>query len=306
LSIVICAHNDLDGRCAAAVAYRELKNRYDEIICIETDYNLKQPTFTKDMDKVYILDYSLKRDKFNELIDIVGRENVVHIDHHKSVIEGLTEFSDLKGMRSIDYSGAMLTWLYFHPDAYNVIKPKKSIPCVVALVDDYDRWVMRYGDNTLHFYEYTQSIDLSDIKGNIWDYLLSLPDDEFKPLFKLGKDAKDIKYRELNQMIDEIGFPLPIMWEDKMYSCLMINSTHLRSASQLGHIIYKERNYDLAWIFYHKLDEVTGGILKINQLRSVKIDVSRIAVKYGGGGHKNAAGFTERKTFTDFITCGNV
>ena len=86
----------------------------------------------------------------------------------------------------------------------------------------------------------------------------------------------------------------------------MINSTHLRSASQLGHIIYKERNYDLAWIFYHKLDEVTGGILKINQLRSVKIDVSRIAVKYGGGGHKNAAGFTERKTFTDFITCGNV
>ena len=78
MSIVICAHNDLDGRCAAAVAYRELKNRYDEIICIETDYNLKQPTFTKDMDKVYILDYSLKRDKFNELIDIVGRENALH------------------------------------------------------------------------------------------------------------------------------------------------------------------------------------------------------------------------------------
>jgi len=37
----------------------------------------------------------------------------------------------------------------------------------------------------------------------------------------------------------------------------------------------------------------TGKLIKVNHMRSVKVDVSRIAMENGGGGHPNACGWNE-------------
>jgi nanoRNase/pAp phosphatase (c-di-AMP/oligoRNAs hydrolase) len=47
----------------------------------------------------------------------------------------------------------------------------------------------------------------------------------------------------------------------------------------------------VAWLYYFKADE-NGNLIETNNLRSVVVDVSKIAKKHGGGGHPNASGWT--------------
>lgn len=288
MSITIIHHNDLDGRCAAAIAYRELKDRYDtEIDIYSTDYDKDFPKLSNNIEKLYLLDFSFKNDAFQTLVNFVGKDNVVWIDHHISAIKGLPEFKDLNGKRTEEWSGTMLTWMYFHPNTEDIV------PYVVQLVDDYDRWIMKYEDDTLDFYEYTQTIDLKNIKGSQWDDLLYKTKCELKPLLKKGSGMRSLRYNELERIIKRIGVPMTIMWEGKPYSCLKINSSYLFSISQIGHIIYDAMNYDIAWLYYEKVNE-EGELVRVNNMRSVKVDVSKIAVKHGGGGHPNACGWFEK------------
>jgi oligoribonuclease NrnB/cAMP/cGMP phosphodiesterase (DHH superfamily) len=56
-------------------------------------------------------------------------------------------------------------------------------------------------------------------------------------------------------------------------------------ASDMGEKIYKELGYEVALMFYF-----TGNIWNFS-LRSEKVDVSKLALQYGGGGHPGASGF---------------
>lgn len=285
--ILILHHNDLDGRCAAAIAYRELEKRYynTEINTIETNYEMNFPEIPIDTDMVYLLDFSFKKPEFDILVNKVGRDNIIWLDHHVSAYETLVDFKDLKGKRTEEWSGTMLTWQHFHPVTTDVI------PYVVQLVDDYDRWIMKYGDDTLYFYEYTNSIDIKDIKGKDWDWLLTRTECELKPIIEVGKNIKDVKDNELKRIIKRLGIPVMIEWEGKQYTAMKINSSYLFSISQIGHMIYDELGYDVAWLYYFKADE-NGNLIETNNLRSVVVDVSKIAKKHGGGGHPNASGWT--------------
>ena len=294
--IVILHHKDLDGRCAAAVAYRELKTRYnkEDIETIETDYEMSFPEIPMDTKLLYLLDFSFKAHEFKILVDTIGRKNVIWIDHHISAYETLVDFKDLKGIRTEEWSGTMLTWQYFHPVTTDIV------PYVVQLVDDYDRWIMKYGDDTLYFYEYTNSIDIKNIKGKDWDWLLTRTECELKPIIEVGKNIKDVKDTELKRIIKRLGIPVTIEWEGQRYSAMKINSSYLFSISQIGHMIYDEMGYDVAWLSYFKADD-NGNLIETNNLRSVKVDVSKIAKKNGGGGHPNASGWTTivQKNFTN-------
>ena len=288
MSIVICHHNDLDGFCSAAVAYRELKllNKNEDVILIEMDYDRELPTLPNDTNKIFVLDFSFRDNKFDELIVQVGRDNVIWLDHHESVIRTLTKYADLPGCRTDEYSGAMLTWRYFHVD------DKEECPYVVKLTDDYDRWIMKYDEDTLNFYEYSLGIDLENINSFNWDMLLSMTDFGIKNIIEIGKELRLRRHRELSDHINEAGQKIKIIWEGKEYSCIKINTTFTRHTSQLGAIVYSELGYDLFWGYYFKVSQ-DGKVLKTNQLRSVVVDVSRIAQAYGGGGHINAAGWND-------------
>ena len=60
-------------------------------------------------------------------------------------------------------------------------------------------------------------------------------------------------------------------------------------ASDMGETIYKDLGYEVALMFYY-----TGEVWNFS-LRSNQVDVSKLALKHGGGGHPGASGFREKK-----------
>lgn len=280
--IVVVYHADLDGRCSGAIAYRELMREGKEIKLIETNYDMKVIDFPSDMEKIYILDFSFSDDVFAYLEEKIGRDNIIWIDHHISVIRKLGRWSDLGGIRDINFSGAMLTWLYFNGN--------ENIPYVVRLVDDYDRWVLQY-DLTLNFYEWSIGKGLVEIRDTIWDYLLGIEEVElFSIADDIGGDIRNRRYLELMEHIGDAGIIRDIVWDDSVYRCMCINSTYKNSTSQLGHII-NTLGYDIAWIWHDRIS--CDRYVRIHQMRSLVVDVSKIAESRGGGGHKNASGWHE-------------
>jgi len=288
MSILVLSHNDNDGFCAGAIAYRELKERYEEeeIICIEMDYDKSIPkniNFTK----VFILDFSLDKSGFKYMIDSVGFENITWIDHHISAIRKFPEYKNMDGIRTEGTSGCLLTWQYFHLCT-------DIVPYIVELINDYDIWEMKYGNETLNFYEYSKILPMSDIKNSIWDELLSLNRDneEMKNMIEMGSEYRKMLKKQISKYVQNLGIPITLEWEGKKYSCIKMNMTMTDHTSQFGYHIYDQLGYDIAWMSYIKTTP-KKKLIRVNQLRSIKVDVSRIASKYGGGGHPNAAGWTD-------------
>jgi hypothetical protein len=115
-----------------------------------------------------------------------------------------------------------------------------------------------------------------------------------------GKELRDRKRIELVNFIKRTGVPYEIEFEDTNYKCLFINYGLLDSISFLGEIILDEFNYDIAWIYHIKY--VNNKIVCQYSLRSKNVDVSKIAQRYNGGGHKNSAGF-DRELNDDILSC---
>jgi oligoribonuclease NrnB/cAMP/cGMP phosphodiesterase (DHH superfamily) len=283
---VIIYHKDNDGRCAAAVAYRALRIAQDlDIMLFEMDYDKAFPQLPENIEKLYLLDFSFGKNTMKKFVDLVGFDKIVWLDHHISAINQLKEYEKLEGRRTEKWSGAMLTWKWFNPD--------EKIPYVVELVDAYDRWQMKYGDDTLNFYEYSLGLDLDDIAGKTWSELLWLNKDVLKIKIENGDELRKRRHEELRKLAKEIGVPMKIQWKGKEYTCLKINENNHINTSLLGEIIYNEMGYDIAHMWYVKKSPKTGKLIKVNHMRSVTVDVSRIAAKMGGGGHPNACGWNE-------------
>ena len=76
----------------------------------------------------------------------------------------------------------------------------------------------------------------------------------------------------------------------KNYNICIVNCSS-ELTSDLGNIISSNDNVDFAvlWKYNHPKEEYYISLRTNN-----KVDVSIIAKEYGGGGHKNAAGFATK------------
>lgn len=278
--IALFCHNDMDGQCSGAIAYRELGKIHGikNIKIFVVNYGDELPIFTveDDIKSVYVMDFSFDIDYLEYIISLVGRSNVIWIDHHISAIKKLKDYDDLEGLRSIVMSGCMLTYRYFYPD--------KFVPMVVNLVEDFDLYLFKYGDLTKGFKEWSNYNDTNptDI---IWDKLLTSTWDQLEELSNEGLKFEKIRLYKLYKDIERLGYKTEI----EGYKCLKMNLTQNDCISDAGDYVLKDSEYDVFWAYSDA--SINGKVQRTNQLRSKKIDVSVIADKFGGGGHKYAAGF---------------
>lgn len=269
-------HIDDDGKCAGYWVNYYTKDKKEEREFIAIDYGIRFPIEKILPDEeVYIVDFSLDPKDMNQLLEIT--KNVIWIDHHKTAIEKYKDYPfDIKGIRYDGIAGCMLTWLYFQgvmPPCKNKIE---EAPTFTRLIADYDVWTFYYGDRTKYFHIGLGALELTPFSKE-WD-LMREDGLVVNQIITTGMEIEKYKDNCAKTYCDVLGFET----EFEGYRAYALNK------GLCGSDDFKSvdgSKYDLFIGF------VYDGLQWKYSLRSEKIDVSEIAKKYGGGGHKGAAGF---------------
>ncbi len=268
-SMKVYHHTDQDGYASAYVVKRKFEG--ENIDFIPSNYDMEFD-FSKvsEGEKVFIVDFSFKPEKFGGLL--LRTKDITWIDHHKSVMTpDYDAFKNLAGIREDGTAACVLTWKYLFPD--------EEVPRAVKLIGDYDIWKFEFGDDTRYFMAATRLYDLMPTSP-FWKDLFTVRH-YFNKMVEKGKIVLQYESMLDKRTLDSIGYDVVF---DGL-KCLVANvpfkgSEFFRTAEKGKYDmfvtwVYKKGKYNVS------LRETGSGT-----------DVSVIAVKYGGGGHKGAAGFT--------------
>ena len=276
---------DFDGylSCALIAAYLKYNNK----TFLLKSYNYGNPLDIDSLDKnavIYAADISFEPEimlRFkNEFKDFIW------IDHHISAISESNDngYSDLPGLRTTDHAACVLVWLYFKNLEFDFDKKLKFNFTVVKWIGEYDIW--NHSDpNVLPFQYGLRTENLhpkSPFALNKWRYLLTSNNSSLKQIVKKGKTI--LAYIDQDNI--KKSFSLSYVIEFENYKCLCANYS---SNSKFFDKIYDENKHDLMLLY-----SFNGNGNAFNcSIYSTKenVDCSKIAQKYGGGGHFHAAGF---------------
>ena len=274
---LVIYHNDLDGQCSAAIAGKMLSNYYEMYyVKAQWDEPIDLPTDWSGFEKLCILDFSLEEKLLNKLMRIFTNENIVWVDHHVSKMDMYAKYQDIPGFRIDGTAACELTWKYF----FDMTK----MPMFIKWIGDRDLWKFNYGDDTKNFCEYMSYQDTTP-ESIIWSFLFEKT--HMKYYLDKGKDLRRAKLFRINQVIKNNVYESVI----DGVKCMKINYSDGESISDVAHIMLTNYDVDIAWVYFYK--QVDGHMMEINSLRSTdNVDVSLIAKDKGGGGHKNAAGWS--------------
>jgi hypothetical protein len=266
---------------AALAAYLKLGDSATYIGCTYKD----RPEIP-DGATVYFVDYSWPR---VELEALAARCAVIVIDHHESAMKDLAGLGNnlvegahpaigpnttglflyLDGNRS----GCVLSWCFFQPD--------KPLPMMYALIQDRDLWRWVHGDVSKDFSYYLRSQELSlEVYRGI--LVVSTDDSVFERMLEHGSILRTADENTVNLLLQ---YAHPATFADGS-RVMAVNSSVL--PSELGEALCdKYPDAPFGAVYYRTED----GRIKWSLRSRGDFDVSALSKKYGGGGHKAAAGF---------------
>lgn len=269
MSYLVLYHKNCQDGLAAALAVR--KYLWDNGLMKGSKFQTAQygdnPPDVTGLD-VVIVDFSYPRETLMEMKS--KAKSLIVIDHHataQAALDGL-DFC----IFDMTKSGAVLAWEHFHPN--------KSLPRLMAYVQDRDLWEWKLP------FSQEVSAALRSYKPFLAEQERFLDDNSLAGLISEG--AAILRYQK--QQIDFVLSQPVQMVEIGGYTVPCINATHL--LSELGNELAK--GHPFAALYFDTNDK------RVFSLRSTDdgIDVSEIAKIYGGGGHRNAAGFSIKKPDT--------
>lgn len=272
MSPIILYHaNCADGFCSAWVA----RKIHSTGVFIPVQYGQDPPDVTGRM--VFILDFSYKRPVLFDMCKVAM--SVVVIDHHKTAKAELDGFdkmcNELFGRRrcmtvfDMTRSASRLSWNFFFGTA-------SVPPWLVDYTQDRDMWW--HGLYKTH--EINAALHSYPFDFDVWDKLSKIekPQEQFAEqgaaILRYQKKIVDLAVQNASE-VDIDG-----------HKILSVNSTVL--FSEIAGTLAIDRPFGAAWF-------IRQDGKKQWSLRSTDkgVDVSEIAKKFGGGGHRNAAGFEE-------------
>ncbi len=264
--IVVIYHADCpDGFGAAYAAW---KIYGDNASYIPLKAHVNEPPAGLTDKEVYIVDFSFTKDVLQTLLDT--NKSVLVIDHHISAKEDVTAFPD--NIFDNDHSGAVLAWMHFHPDT--------EVPEVLKYVEDTDLWRFALIESR----EFSTALGQYEMDFAVWDKLITDLQEENNLINFIAKGSLLAKFEDklvahMMKRKERVLFEGHEVWA--------VNSCEYASilGNNLAELNLAEEQEPIGIVYYH-----TDGMVKIS-LRSIgDCDVATIANKYGGGGHKNAAG----------------
>jgi oligoribonuclease NrnB/cAMP/cGMP phosphodiesterase (DHH superfamily) len=219
---------------------------------------------------VYLVDFSYKADVLQNMLKTAA--SITILDHHISAEKDLSELleaGEIKGLFDMNASGAMLTWEWFKPD--------RPAPELIAYIQDRDLWQFKL-DGTR---EINAALSSYPFDFKLWDKLMASNDDELAALKRDGeaierrlqKDVRELIASGVRRMLIG-GYDVPVLNASSAY------------VSDAGHIMSIGEPFAACY-----WDHRDGRSFSLRSSEE-GIDVAKVAKKYGGGGHKKAAGFT--------------
>lgn len=268
--MIIFHANCVDGFTSAWVAHKRFGRR-DTDEYVPAKYGDDPPSVKGK--KVLILDFSYPRDVLLRMKE--EADELIVLDHHKTAEE------DLKGLDfcqfDMDRSGCAMTWDYLFPEY-------KERPWIVNYAQDRDLWHWRLPSSE-HVNALLQ-VYPKDFAS--WDALNEMDLSEAK---KTGEAINMARSGYINLMKEHARI---IQFEG--YEGVPCVNAPFYSISELLHILASDHvsnpieggegvRFSLGWF------QRGDGKFQYSLRSKGEFDVSEIAKRFGGGGHKNAAGF---------------
>lgn len=242
---------------------------------------LLAPGIDSSMHELFVLDFSFSPEI---LIEYTREfEAVFWVDHHKSAIAAWYNYLDahvnIKYISNLDiafsenneHSGCVLTWNQLASLQAN------PLPYFLLLIEDNDLWKFSFYQTKA----FKAGLSTIPMEIESWDRLLDR--DFLNSLTEKGEAILAYKNSLINQIIKTGCMPIKI---DGIHGLCCNAPRELRD--EIGDILV-ERCGSFGATWHENKDGNTQFSLRSKSTSPV--DVSKLAEPFGGGGHRNAAGF---------------
>lgn len=213
---------------------------------------------------VIMVDFSYKRPVLLEMAAAADR--ILILDHHKSAAEDLIDLpANVVAKFDMGHSGAILTWQHFFPD----VPP----PSLLLHIEDRDLWRFAL-QNTRQIQANVFSYPYDFL---VWDTLMATAMDD------LAAEGTAIERKHFKDIHELLG----VTTREMIIGGHRVPVANLpyTFSSDAGHELAKGRPFAACY-----WDTPEGRVFSLRSTND-GVDVSAIAKQYGGGGHRNAAGF---------------
>ncbi len=295
--VKILYHDDMDGRCAAAVVWLFAPGDEHETKCFPVDYNRRMP-FEKIIanERVWVVDFSMPTvELWYGLLSVTA--DIVWIDYHGTAIEKAKEViwpltGPPVGIRiEGEQSGCELVWEY--GEECNWIDVTRQKPETVRFIGDRDVWAWKFGISTAEFHA-GLGVEDTNPESSLWKELLDgNKSDRINTVGKVRDNGRVIlKFKEemFMELQRKAGFDATLVGFEGMKvravnACGVGSEGFLGEGWQTGGML---TGYDVLMPFYW------DGRQWVVSMYSPRggLNVAVIAKQRGGGGHTHASGFS--------------
>ena len=293
----ICFYHsaDLDGKCSAAI----VNYFVPDVDLYPFNYGDEFPWDKAQGNVVFMVDISLPANDMARLAQ--ESQHLFWIDHHKTAIDEILPNKDLPMTTFcfVGFAACELTWMFFEHHynkaaASNVLDIKnewvEAVPLAIKLLGHYDVWnktdIELWDDYILPFQYGMRNTDNSPHNIDLWYPLLlnNLP--TCSEITENGKAILSYQRKQNERVVKSLSFEGHVTALEGMRA---ICCNQGLSNSQLFDAVWDPEKHDIMVTFVWKPKHRKW----LYSLYSTKedVDCGAIAKKYGGGGHKGAAGF---------------
>ena len=236
-------------------------------------------------DYVVFVDIAPDNDALRELAAVAAK--LVVLDHHVSSQTRYESDPDLAltvaeegQVVTFDrsHSGAVLAWQHFAPG--------EPVPDLLRYVEDQDLWSWKLPRSE----QINAALASYPRRFEVWSELNT------RPLESLAGEGEPILRSQRIEVERILNSAHPITIDGRQVEA--VNATQHRSS--VGHELASRATHGIGWGCVYRLrgSRVDASLYSIGDF-----DVSVIAARYGGGGHRNASGFSVplRRWQEDFL-----
>jgi len=283
---------DLDGKCSGAIVriFEEHAGNTVEFIGLDhADIDEKFDIETLVLfDKLYMVDFSLPPAMMLQLREIYGPVGFIWCDHHISALRNADEhnYADISGVRTSEFAGCELTWRWFNPLG---IRTSIPLPTAVHLLGRYDVWD-HSADGRIMPFQYGMRQANYGPDCSVWDGILPRPNsgeigasvpEMFSNILHDGAVIYDYLQEQWKRQTKALA--REIVWAGHRFVAANI---------PLGNSAILEPVYPVPATLFLLYYQHKSGAWKVSMYTKDKdVDLSVIAVTYGGSGHAGACGF---------------